>query len=41
MNSSSADMYFVSHLLTGLAILEERDDKLLGIWVSDMVPVQS
>jgi len=32
MNSSSADMYFVSHLLTGLAILEESDDKLLGIW---------
>jgi len=32
MNSSSADMYFFSHLSTGLAILEERDDKLLGIW---------
>jgi len=32
MNSSSADMYFVSHLSTGLAILEESDDKLLGIW---------
>lgn len=32
VNGSRADMCFVSHLSTGLAILEESDDQLLGVW---------
>ena len=32
VNSSGADMHCISHLSTGLAILEERDDKSLGVW---------
>ena len=32
VNSRAANIHFVSHLSTGLAILEESDDELLGVW---------
>ena len=32
VNSRVANIHFVSHLSTGLAILEEGDDELLGVW---------
>jgi hypothetical protein len=32
VNSGRADMHCVSHLSTGLAIMEESDDKLLSLW---------
>ena len=31
-NCGRADMHCVSHLSTGLAVMEESDEKLLGLW---------
>ena len=32
VNSGRADMHCVSHLSTGLPIMEEIDDELLSLW---------